>query len=57
MFLAFFERILADLSERFSVSFVAEHEYQRRLGLYSVEFHPRILPTEPIVIFKKHGDD
>ena len=56
-FLAFLERILADLSERLGVSFVAEREYQRNLGLYTVEFHPRILPTEPIVIFKKHGDD
>ena len=56
-FLTFFERILADLSERLGVLFVAERDYQRRLGMYSVEFHPRILPIEPIVIFKKHGDD
>ena len=56
-FLIFFERVLADLSERLGVAFEAEREYQHPLGAYAVEFHPRILPIEPLVICAKHDDD
>ena len=49
-FLAFFERALAGLSERFGITFEIERSYQRNLGTQFVEFHPRILPAGPIVI-------
>jgi hypothetical protein len=45
-------KIVADVSERLGVQFEVESHYHSCEGTYAVEFHRRILPTPPIVIFR-----